>query len=344
MKNLETEEACFDITLNEAEDLKYLIGLTLSNPYKDFENFFRESRHVSEAMPQRVREKLTAFAKSGNADSAMLLRNLPQDPILPPTPIEPNAEAKIETHASELWMCSIASFFGEPIGYLQEREGKIFQDVFPTPEYADKLSSRSSSTALGFHTEMVFHPHSPDHLILYGMRQDGRSLVRTLLSSIRKLLPLLSDSIRAALFSKQFRLSFSHVHSPYKTHGKSVREIEGPTVSILYGDESDPSIRFENEMMVAQTREAQKALETLTELITKKSCEVIIEPGCMLIIDNRHCVHARSAFNAEFDGSDRWLRRMHIVQSLEPSTRDRKNGSRIIDTDLGNSWNSSFQY
>jgi hypothetical protein len=63
------------------------------------------------------------------------------------------------------------------------------------------------------------------------------------------------------------------------------------------------------------------------------------ETVSLLIFDNRHCVHARSFFNAEFDGQARWLRRMHIVRSLEPSACDRKNGSRIINTDLGDSWN-----
>jgi alpha-ketoglutarate-dependent taurine dioxygenase len=319
--------------------MKDLVGLATSNPYEDFEAFFTEARHVSTAMPQRVSEKLAKFAKYGNADGAILLRNLPQDPLLPPTPIKANGQAKINTHMSELWMCSIASFFGEPIGYVQEREGKIFQDVFPTHEHADKLSSRSFSATLGFHTEMVFHPFSPDHLFLYGLRQDRNKDARTLFSSIRKVLLSLPASIKDILLSKSFRLSFSHVHSPYKVHGKPVSEAEGPNISILYGEESDPSIRFEKEMMVAQTPEAQEALEILSELISKNLSEVTIEPGSLLILDNRHCVHARSVFNAQFDGQDRWLRRMHIVRSLEPSACDRKNGSRIINTDLGNSWN-----
>ncbi len=55
-------------------------------------------------------------------------------------------------------MCSIASFFGEPISYLQEREGKIFQDVFPTPEHANELSSRSFSAALGLHVVRSLEP------------------------------------------------------------------------------------------------------------------------------------------------------------------------------------------
>jgi len=330
-----SKDIFLDITEDEARDMQDLVRLAPSNPYEDFEAFFREARNASTAIPQRVGEKLATFAKNGNAHGAILLRNLPQDPFLPPTPIEINRQTKIKTHVSELWMCSIASFFGEPIGYLQEREGKIFQDVFPTPEHANKLSSRSFSAALGFHTEMVFHPFSPDHLFLYGLRQDPEKDARTLFSSTRKLLPLLPNSIKDILFSKSFQLLFSHVHSPYEVHGKPVREVEGPTVSILNGDRSDPSMRFEKEMMVAQTREAQEALDILTELITKDIYEVIIEPGNLLIFDNRHCVHARSVFKAAFDGRDRWLRRMHVVHSLEPSACDRRNGSRIIDTDLG---------
>jgi L-asparagine oxygenase len=333
------QDIFLDITFDEARQMRDLVGLATSNPHEDFEAFFTEARYVSTAMPQRVCEKLAKFAEHGNADGAILIRNLPRDPLLPPTPIKANRQAKINSHLSELWMCSIASFFGEPIGYLQEREGNILQDVFPTPEHANELSSRSFSAALGFHTEMVFHPFSPDHLFLYGLRQDPNKDAQTLFSGIRKVLLLLPAPTKEILFSKSFKLTFSHVHSPYKVHGKPVSEAEGPNVSILYGEESDPSIRFEKEMMVSQTPGAQEALELLTELITANLSTVTIEPGSLLIVDNRHCVHGRSVFNAEFDGQDRWLRRMHIVRSLEPSACDRKNGSRIINTDLGDSWN-----
>lgn len=40
------------------------------------------------------------------------------------------------------------------------------------------------------------------------------------------------------------------------------------------------------------------------------SDKVLIGPGDVLVINNQRSVHARSAFKARLDGSDRWLLRV----------------------------------
>ncbi len=60
----------------------------------------------------------------------------------------------------------------------------------------------------------------------------------------------------------------------------------------------------------------------------------LIEPGSLLLIDNRRCVHARSDFKAYYDGRDRWLQRMAVVRDLEASHGDRVRGTRVIATDF----------
>ncbi len=69
-------------------------------------------------------------------------------------------------------------------------------------------------------------------------------------------------------------------------------------------------------------------------LVNEAKRDVVIEPGCLLVLDNRRCVHARSDFKAYYDGRDRWLQRMAVVRDLEPSLRDRVRGTRIIATDF----------
>jgi hypothetical protein len=60
----------------------------------------------------------------------------------------------------------------------------------------------------------------------------------------------------------------------------------------------------------------------------------VIEPGSLLVLDNRRCVHARSVFRAVFDGRDRWLQRAAVVRDLDASVGDRLRGSRVIATDF----------
>jgi hypothetical protein len=324
-----------DIRILEALSLR-----PLPDPYRDFEAFFAAAGYLSDALPRSIREGVAAFGRYGNNDGALLLRAFPQDPELPLTPIQAHAQVVDGARLSELWMCSVAALLGEPFAYRQERRGSIFHEVFPTPEHEQKLSSQSSSVPLDFHTEMVFHPFSPDYLLLYGLRQDRDKQARTSFSGIRRIHPFLPEEAREALFAESFTLAFAHIHGPYIVDGNLVSACKtpGPSVSVLYGDRSDPYLRFEADLMAAQTSEAAAALKVLQDLVNRCRREVVIEPGCLLILDNRRCVHARSVFPAYFDGADRWLRRMHVARSLDPSSSDRELGSRVIDTDIRAGW------
>ena len=55
-----------------------------------------------------------------------------------------------------------------------------------------------------------------------------------------------------------------------------------------------------------------------------------LRPGDLLVVDNHACIHGRSAYPARYDGTDRWLQRSFVVESLAPSAPDRR--GRIIDT------------
>src|SRR4029079_5354528 len=207
-------------------------------------------------LPKRIRRALVEFAQKGNVDGALLMRGLPRDPVVPPTPARSGERARKATHASELWLCAMASALGEPVGYLQEKQGSIFQDVFPTPGNADKLSSESSSILLDFHTEIAFHPFMPEYLLLYGLRQDPDKQARTIFSSVRGFFHLLPPGDRDALFCNLFRTGVDYSFG-------NVDELKGagPLVSILYGDRLDPFLRYDLDLMVGQTPEAQHALQ-----------------------------------------------------------------------------------
>jgi hypothetical protein len=318
-----------DLTAEEHEHLKELRAQVTLDPFRDFEAFFEEARLLFHEMPRRIRRVLVEFAKRGNSDGALLLRNFPRDPELPPTPTCSGQRVRKSTCASELWMCCVASALGEPVAYLQEKQGSIFQDVFPTPQNADKLSSESSSILLDFHTEIAFHPYMPEYLLLYGLRQDPDKQARTIFSSVRRFFHLLPPGDRDTLFCDLFRTGVDYSFG-------NVEELRGvgPLVSVLYGDRLDPFLRYDLDLMVGQTSEAERALQVVRDLVNQVKRDVVIEPGSLLVLDNRRCVHARSDFKAYYDGRDRWLQRMAVVRDLEPSQRDRVRGTRVIATDF----------
>jgi hypothetical protein len=44
---------------------------------------------------------------------------------------------------------------------------------------------------LTFHTEVMFHPHMPDFILLYGLRQDSEGKARIIISCVRRFYSLL---------------------------------------------------------------------------------------------------------------------------------------------------------
>jgi hypothetical protein len=323
------EGTVFNVTAEEHAQLAELLESATLSPSPDFEAFFEEARLLFHEMPRRIRQALIGFAKRGNPDGALLLRNLPADPEVPPTPVRSGERPRKATWASELWMCCAASALGEPVAYLQEKQGSLFQDIYPTAQNADKLSSESSSILLDFHTEIAFHPHMPEYLLLYGLRQDPDKRARTIFSSVRRFFHLLPPGVRDALFSDLFRTGVDYSFG-------NVDELRGagPLVSVLFGDRLDPFLRYDLDLMVGETPEAEHALHVVRGLVNEAQRDVVIEPGSLLVLDNRRCVHARSDFKAYYDGRDRWLQRMAVVRDLEPSLRDRVRGTRIIATDF----------
>jgi alpha-ketoglutarate-dependent taurine dioxygenase len=60
--------------------------------------------------------------------------------------------------------------------------------------------------------------------------------------------------------------------------------------------------------------------------------DVILQPGDIYFIDNFRAVHGRKPFKANYDGNDRWLKRINITRDLRKSRTYRSNPtSRIID-------------
>jgi hypothetical protein len=318
-----------EITPEENAYLERLFAEVKIDPYLDFESFCFEAKLLFHELPRRIRRRLVEFAHGGNADGVLMLRNLPVDREVPPTPTRTGEWVRKPTVASELWLSSIAASLGEPVGYLQEKQGRIVQDLFPTAANADKLSSESSAILLDFHTEIAFHPFMPDYLLLYGLRQDPNREARTIFSSVRRFFHLLTPGDRDTLFSDLFLTGVD-----YSFGNVEERQGAGPLVSVLYGDRLDPFLRYDLDLMAGQTPAARHALQVVRELVNDVKRDVTIEPGSLVIIDNRRAVHARSHFTAYYDGRDRWLQRMAVVRDLQASYRDRVPGSRVIATDF----------
>lgn len=287
------------------------------------ESFLLDAAHAGRTLPAEVYDALVDFTAASNDAGAMLVRNVPLGvvPATPPTPTSPIAK----DGTSEFALLALASIVGHPVGYLPEHGGDVVQNIVPVRTSADRQVSTSSATDLMFHTEAAFHPHRPRHLLLACLRGDAQAY--TTLSSIREVVHLLDEGTVDVLFQRRFRTAVDESY----LHGRTNRL--GDPVAVLTGTVDQPSMTFDEDLMVGIDDEADAALRTLGLAVRTHHTGVSLCAGDVLIVDNSVSVHGRTPFVARYDGTDRWLQRTMTVADLAPSAADRR--ARVITTVFG---------
>jgi L-asparagine oxygenase len=281
------------------------------------------ARLLAAELPASMRNQLEAFRIAPPPAGCLLLRGLPVGD-LPPTPAAPT-DPTTKSDDTDLRLLAVASVLGEPVGYLPEHGGSVVQNIVPVQSNASRQTSTSSAVDLMFHTEAAFHPHRPRYLLLFCLRGDPQA--RTTVASIHGALPYLDPDVIEVLFQPHFRCAVDESY----LHGRS--NVLGEPVAVLTGTLTDPTMVFDQDLMVGMDEEAEEALHLLGEALQSHHASVTLEPGDLLVVDNDMVVHGRSPFAARFDGTDRWLQRTFVVADLAPSDGERT--GRVITTVFG---------
>jgi enduracididine beta-hydroxylase len=104
-------------------------------------------------------------------------------------------------------------------------------------------------------------------------------------------------------------------------------------LAVLYGDPQAPYIRLDPYFMqrLEDDEAGQAALDRLIEKIETQIHGLVLRPGDFVFMDNYRVVHGRKPFDARYDGSDRWLKRINLARDLRKSRDARPTAeSRII--------------
>ncbi|MFJ3640785.1 clavaminate synthase Cs1 [Streptomyces sp. NPDC090108] len=275
-------------------------------PRADLYAFFEDAKRLAERLPQELRDGLDDFNAHGNADGYLLLRGLPVEPDdeLPATPASSPAPADRQLLNMEAMLCVVGGALGlltaYDQGYGNRRSITVLHELYPTPE-AHPLSGSTSKTQLEFHTDLSHHAHQPNYILLSCSRGDHEGKAATLVGSIRKALPLLSDEVRDQLFEGKFTLRYDATDPEATVRTRP-----------LYGDRSDPYVSFNRSCVSAETPQDVAALSALSTALTDVIEPVLLTRGDLLIIDNFRIAHGRAPFTARWDGKDRWLHRAYV--------------------------------
>ncbi|MFD0507907.1 TauD/TfdA family dioxygenase [Streptomyces chiangmaiensis] len=92
---------------------------------------------------------------------------------------------------------------------------------------------------------------------------------------------------------------------------------------MLSGPRDDPDMCVDFHAMESFDERGTRALQLLRDHLLQALIGVAMEPGDLLIVDNRLAVHGRTGFVPRHDGRDRWLRRCFAVTDIRASRGSR---------------------
>ncbi|MBE0369958.1 TauD/TfdA family dioxygenase [Pseudoalteromonas aurantia] len=252
--------------------------------------------------PERIKKKLLEFKFKGNTNSYLLLKNLPLQAGLCPTPPKKHDVISRERDFAAL----LQSVISVSLGYLYNFKDKItsglVDDVFPIKQDSNKQVG-TNSVFLEWHVEDGFHEMKADYVSLLCLREDHK--VQTYLMPARHLNLSDSDERQLSKFDYLIWEDLTFINDG---------ELQSSKVQVLDGT-SDPEIIYDPAYMEACSNESKDAMAAVKESIVKNCISLSLAEGDLLIFDNRRVVHSRNAYEPKFNGEDRWLLRTLIVES-----------------------------
>ncbi|MET7421142.1 TauD/TfdA family dioxygenase [Dactylosporangium sp. NPDC005555] len=289
------------------------------NPVDDIDRSLTWLRVVFSALPLPLLQGILDFGRHVDTAGVALVRNLPVDPDLPPTPVNGEPSPLKRTFVAEGVLLGLSQLLGEPVGVTTEKAGRLVHDVVPVSTGAMSQTNQSSAAFLNFHSDIVFDESgrfdlpNPDFLVLNCLRQDRNAEAVTYYADARDVIRDLPADVVRALRTPQFRLNAPG--SYVRDHAGGHAVLSDP-IAVISGPPPAPGIVVSANGVVGLTAEAEAALTELQRSCRTVAHEVRLERGTALLINNRKGLHARSQFLAQHDGQDRWLQRTYLRRTL----------------------------
>jgi L-asparagine oxygenase len=287
----------------EALESGFLAAVEQAEIAPESEDFFDAAEIVEGALPQDARAALVALRR--RALHAVVIRGLPSDADPGPTPTH-NGELPAPPRRGNAWLAMAVRRLGDEFAYQMEKKGSTVHNIHPTHEGAKTQSNASFTVDLSLHTENAFHPLRPDYVCLYCVRSVADA-PGTRLVMLDDILARLTDEEIAVLREPRFTI---RVVDSHKAEGEA--DIELP-VTPLTGSPRRPQIRW-HETLRANDNIAAKVAGAFADAARDATRHVSLHQGDLLAFANHTCLHGRDAFDAQLDGTDRWLIRGYALR------------------------------
>jgi len=306
----------------------------------DPEKLGRELVHAMEESLIAAGEDLAAVRQEVLSAPFVVLNNVFEPTQLPDSPdwFTPVPDAA-GTYTGRAAAIAAQAFLGlETVSYGSENSGELFVNLTAIP--GDGKFARKSQGALRGHTDGVSFPFngetdasnvriapSPDTVALVGLRNPKSvpTTVMVLHDALDKLSPEDIHELKQAQFSI----------APQATFIEGMRDILGDVHTAidepLLKDAAIGTIVRFSHSSVSPTEPggaAEKAAENFAKACSEVAQPVDIQPGDVLLVSNRLCLHGRGEVGGEIGGQSRWLLRTYGLDTSQLDESRRHLGDR----------------
>jgi len=297
--------------------------LLADGPIADLDRVMDEPDAVAHSLGADLLARLPAAIRAAvsrsstyEADPIILFKGLPIDGELPPTPTDGVNNPRALPRSVTTMLTMAGSLGLSLIAYRTMLNWAWIRSISPTAGHTEKRGSYGSRRSLPLHSEVsqaglpgetgTGVSPSPDYLVLYCLRNNERA--PTTFCLIPEVLERLPEQAVAALRRPEFSIAGGDSFAPSNV-------LEDVALLRTCPRTGGLQFRYNGTGIKPQTPAAAEALELLEEMFRDPALvrSVILEPGDMLLLENRRTVHGRDPFEPRFDGTDRWLLRLYTV-------------------------------
>jgi L-asparagine oxygenase len=249
------------------------------------------------------------------------------DAKLGPTPNHWSKVCPERTADWDIMMLLLASVMGRAFAWEGQQEGRVVHNVVSSPGQEQKQNGSSSSVMLMLHNEDAFHPGRAHVMILGCLRNPDR--VATHAASIRSI--DLDETDRRLLAQPMLRILLDDGYPDVQN------DYEAPKITTLWQRGDGMCLRFDPAYTLLEGADEtyRAAYHRLNLQLQRMTTPVRFSPGDLLVLDNDVVVHGREPFQARYDGTGRWLKRVNVrvPGRLRPSREADEHGygQQIID-------------
>jgi L-asparagine oxygenase len=293
------------ITLTEAEQqqLQRALSDVEGSPYGlSFDDFYSSVRGCERDVPARLKFAVNMFSFHNGAAGVLLLRGIPIDAPLRATPTIPYRDVTDKAIGTEKYLLLLSGMLGKPIGFADWHQGERVQNLYPILEL-QSVQCASNSVYLEMHTETAFRVFTPTHLALLCLKRDPQGKAKTVFCDLRAIVDSMDKHSQKILASPSFCFQLP-------PDGASERRFTEPKA--IDTKQSGKRRLHYAEALTSVDSVSCEVLSELKDRIQANSIEIELEQGDLVLIDNFHITHGRTAFSPQFNGTDRWLQRVLI--------------------------------